>query len=79
MDYLYRLDWIRIGKKTYRSHDGRFKIYKDTNMLDYDKPAWVLYDLIFSDYLAQTSFREARKAAQKIYDDDVKCGRILWS
>jgi len=79
MDYLFRFNWIRIGRKKYRSYDGRFKAYMDKKIFDYEKPGWFLDDLIFGDTLPQTSFKEARKAAQRIYNDDVRNGKILWS
>ena len=79
MKYLSRFSWMHIARKTYRSYDGRFKIYLDMNMLDYGKPAWVLYDVIYGCYMTNTSFKDSRKAAQDVYDRDVKEGRIFES
>ena len=79
MKYLSRFSWMHIARKTYRSYDGRFKIYLDMNMPDYGKLAWVLYDVIYGNYYSYISFKESRKAAQDIYNLDVKEGRITES
>lgn len=76
MNYESRLSWIKIGKKAFRTYDGRFRATMDKNMTDYDKPPWILYDVIYGDSGAFVSFKECRKAAQSVYDQDVASGKV---
>ena len=66
MNYASRFAWEKTRNNSYRSADGRFRIYRRDPEPDQKKASWDLFDIVFQVICVCDSRKAARKKAMEM-------------
>lgn len=66
VNYASRFAWEKTRNNSYRSADGRFRIYRHVSAADKKSTAWELFDLLFQVTYVCDSRKAARKKAKEM-------------